>query len=119
MPVFSYCIKTFIRPHLDYVDIIYDQICNDSFHQEMESIQCNVAPGITDAIRGISRENLYQEPCFEPLRNRRWYKKLCYFFKIFNGQSLGYLSECFLALAKHIIQELIITFPSSVVNKFY
>ena len=33
--------KTFIRPHLDYGDIIYDQTYNDSFHQKMESVQYN------------------------------------------------------------------------------
>ena len=29
--------KSFIRLHLDYGDIIYDQAYNDSFHQKMES----------------------------------------------------------------------------------
>ena len=31
--------KSFIRPHLDYGDIIYDQAYNTSFHQNIESIQ--------------------------------------------------------------------------------
>ena len=30
--------KCFIRPHLDYGDIIYDQAYNSSFHQKLESI---------------------------------------------------------------------------------
>ena len=30
--------KAFIRPHLDYGDIIYDQTYSESFHQKMESI---------------------------------------------------------------------------------
>ena len=29
----------FIKPHLDYGNIIYDQTYNDSFHQKMESTQ--------------------------------------------------------------------------------
>ena len=33
--------KAFIRPHLDYGDIFYDQTYNESFHQKMESIQHN------------------------------------------------------------------------------
>ena len=33
--------KCFIRPHLDYGDIIYDQAYNLSFHQKVESIQYN------------------------------------------------------------------------------
>ena len=30
--------QPFIRPHLDYKDIIYDQTYNDSLHQKVESI---------------------------------------------------------------------------------
>ena len=33
--------KSFIRPHLDYGDIIYAQAYNVSFHQKLESIQYN------------------------------------------------------------------------------
>ena len=35
--------KCFIRPHLDYDDIIYDQAYNLSFHQKLELIQYNAA----------------------------------------------------------------------------
>ena len=31
--------KAFIRPHLDYGDIIYDQAYKESFHQKLKSIQ--------------------------------------------------------------------------------
>ena len=31
--------ESFIRPHLDYGDIIYDQAYNSSFHQNFESVQ--------------------------------------------------------------------------------
>ena len=30
--------KAFIRPHLDYSDVIYEQHYNNSFHQKLESI---------------------------------------------------------------------------------
>ena len=33
--------KVFVRPHLDYGDIIYDQAHNASFHQRLESLQYN------------------------------------------------------------------------------
>ena len=33
--------KSFIRPHLDYGDIIYDQTYIASFQQKVESIQYN------------------------------------------------------------------------------
>ena len=46
--------KSFIRPHLDYGDIIYDQAYNTSFHQKLELLQYNVCLAITgaDALQG-------------------------------------------------------------------
>ena len=66
--------KSFIRPHLDYGDIIFDQVFNKSFHDTLESIQHNssdVSLAITGAIRGTSREKLYQELGLESLQQRR------------------------------------------------
>ena len=85
--------KCFIRPHLDYGDIIYDQAYNLSFHQKLESIQYNAALALTGAIRGSSREKLYQELGLESLQLRRWYRKLCCFYKIYNKQAPGYLTK--------------------------
>ena len=64
---------SFIRPHLDYGDTIYDQTYNDSFHQKLESI------AITGAIRGTSSEKLYKKLGLESLQLRRLYRKLCTF----------------------------------------
>ena len=33
--------KAFVRPHLDYRDILYDQVFNNSLHGKMESIENN------------------------------------------------------------------------------
>ena len=77
--------KSFIRPHLDYGDIIYDRAYNTSFHQNIESIQYNAALAITGAVRGASREKLYLELGFESLQQRRWYRKLYCLFKIINN----------------------------------
>ena len=62
--------KAFIRPHLDYEYIIYDQTYNESFHQKMELIQYNAALAIAGAMRGTSREKLYQELGLESLHSR-------------------------------------------------
>ena len=83
--------KSFIRPHLDYGDMIYDQSFNMSFQRKMESIQYNAALVITGAIRGSSREKLYQELGLETLQQRRWYRKLCCFYKILKSHSPKYL----------------------------
>ena len=47
--------KSFVRAHLDYGDILYDQMFINSFHERLESIQYNAALEITGAIRGNSR----------------------------------------------------------------
>ena len=44
--------KSFIRPHLDFGNIMYDQAYNASFHQKLEPIQYNSTLAITGAIRG-------------------------------------------------------------------
>ena len=42
--------KAFIRPHLNYEDVIFHQAFNNSFHQSLESIQYNTTLAITGAI---------------------------------------------------------------------
>ena len=74
--------KSFVRPHLDYGDIIYDKAFIGHFQKKLESIQYNAALAITGAIRGTSREKIYSELGLESLQDRRWYKKLCVFYKI-------------------------------------
>ena len=53
--------KSFIPPHLNYGNIVYDQAFNESFHKDLECIQYNAAITITEAIRGTSSEKLLQE----------------------------------------------------------
>ena len=57
-------------PHLDYGDIIYDKAYNSSFDQNLEKIQYNSVLAITGAIRGTSKENLYQELGLESLSKK-------------------------------------------------
>ena len=44
--------RSFIRPHFDYRDVIYDQSYNDSFHANLESYQYKAALAMTGAIKG-------------------------------------------------------------------
>ena len=64
--------KSFIRLHLDYRDIIYDQAYKNSFHQKLEAIQNNSPLAITGAITGTSNEKHYHELGLGSLQNRRW-----------------------------------------------
>ena len=85
--------KSFVRPHLDYGDVTYDQPNNDAFCSRIESVQYNAALAITGAIKGSSRERLYHELGLESLRDRRWYRRLTYFFNIVSFNAPTYLSS--------------------------
>ena len=85
--------KSFVRPHLDYGDVIYDQHYNNSFHQKLESIQYNAALAITGALSGSFRKKNYQELHLESLHQWRCFRKTCYFFKITKNQSPKYLFD--------------------------
>ena len=80
----------FIRPYLDYGDIIYEQAFNSSFH-EKQSIEYNVSLAITGAIRSTSRKKFYNKLGLGSLQAKRWYGKLCYFYKFYVFRQLGYL----------------------------
>ena len=67
--------------------MIYDQIYNASFHRKLESIQYSACLAITDTVRGTSYEKLNQELDLETLQSRRWFRKLCLFYKIVDNQS--------------------------------
>ena len=74
--------KSFIRPHLDYGDIVFDQPTNDSFCKKLESVPYNAALTITGPIKGTSQIKLYKELGLESLKLRRKLKCLCIFYKI-------------------------------------
>ena len=51
--------KSFIRPHLDYGDVVYGQPSKYALSDKLETVQHNAAFAITGAINGISCEKLY------------------------------------------------------------
>ena len=61
--------KSFVRPNLDYADIIYDKPFNESFKRKIEMIQYKAALVIAGA---TFRDRLYQELGLESLADRRW-----------------------------------------------
>ena len=74
--------KLFVIPHLDYGDVIYEQLNNKTYTQRIERIQYNAALAVTGAIKGTSQSKLYTELAFESLKFRRCFRKLCTFFKL-------------------------------------
>ena len=85
--------KSFVRPHIDYGDIIYDQPNNEHFCNMIERVQYNAALAITGAIKGTSQQKIYSELGLEYLCFRRWFRQLCAFYKIKITQLQSYLYE--------------------------
>ena len=79
--------------HLDHGDIIYDNSSKATLSQMIESVQYNAALAITGVIRGSSRETLYHELGFDSLHDRRWCRKLCFYYKIRHNKCPLYLAE--------------------------
>ena len=60
-----------MKRHLNYDDIIYHQLNNESFTQKNEIIQPNAVLAIASAMRGISQSKLYGKLGFVSLKFRK------------------------------------------------
>ena len=83
--------KSFIRPHLDYGDILYDKPEDQNFQNKLEKVQYKACLAITGAIQGTLRQKIYDELGLHTLIERRWRLKLTFFYKIVNGLLPEYL----------------------------
>ena len=91
--------KIFVRPHLDYCDIIYhlpsltnlsDYSINLNFMMQcLESTQYQAEL----AVLGASKISMYEELGWESLSDRRSFRRLCQFYKIQNELTPLYLKE--------------------------
>ena len=64
--------KSFIRPHLDYGNILYDKPNNEKFQNKIERIQYRACLAITGAVQGTSRGKVYDELGLHSLAKRCW-----------------------------------------------
>ena len=55
--------KSFVRPHIDYGDVISDQPKNESICQKLEAYQYNAVLVIVGASKGTSKTKIYKELC--------------------------------------------------------
>ena len=77
--------KSFVRPNVDYTDIIYDKPFKESCKTKIEMVQYRVALVVTGTIKDTSRDRIYQEIGLEFLADRRWSNKIFFFHGIMNG----------------------------------
>ena len=84
--------KLYVRPHLDYGDVIYHNQRADLMDL-IERVQYKAALIVSGCWQGTSREKLYEELGWESLSDRRWCRRLAMFYKIVNESAPVYLSE--------------------------
>ena len=86
--------KLYVRPHLDYGDIIYHKYDPEfklDFTKKLESTQYSAALAVSGAWRGTNTDKLYQELGWQILYYRRWHRRLCHFYNLQNHQRPLYL----------------------------
>ena len=79
--------KLYVRPHLDYGDLIYhvpqqESVSESYMMGKFESVQYSAALAVTRVWRGTAREKLYSELGWVSLGSRKWSRRLILFYKI-------------------------------------
>lgn len=83
---------TFIRPVLEYSDIIWDN-CTQYEKNELDKIQLEAARIVTGSTKLVSSARLNSEVGWENLSSRRRKHKLTLFYKMLNGITPDYLTQ--------------------------
>jgi hypothetical protein len=81
----------FIRPLLEYGDIVWDT--PGELSDKLEVVQLNAARIVTGATARSRSERLYKETSWEPLSNRRESHRVTLMYKIVNGKAPIYLTN--------------------------
>ena len=83
---------TFIRPILEYADVVW---CNITKYEEdeLKKIQLDAARIVTGTTKLVSIENLYKETGWETLSSRRRQHKLTLYYKMTKYLTPAYLSS--------------------------
>ena len=95
--------KAFVRPHLDYCDIIYHipsylhhpsvGVSLNHLMEQIDKIQYQAALAVTGAWQGSNRSQIYAEVGWESLSDRRMARRILQIYKIINVMTPSYLKE--------------------------
>ena len=99
----------YIRPHLDFCDVIYhisniSDVSIPSFRLNnlMNAVQYQAALAITATWKGTNLDKVYEPLWWESLTDRRWFRRLTYFYKIYNNYTPEYLQSPIPPLRTHL-----------------
>ena len=84
---------SFIRPVLEYADVVWDNCTQYEINALEKKIQIEAAQVAMGTTKLVSLEMLYQETAWEPLEKRRYKHKLCLFYQMDTGFSPNYFSS--------------------------
>ena len=102
---------------MDYADVIYNKLLNHSFKEKLQKFQYSAALIIMGAIKDTSWER-----GLESHSDRRWYRKLVFFYIIVKGVAPSYLQSYLLPddertyNTRSILRNTIKIFPTQEVN---
>ena len=82
----------YVRPHLDYCDIIYHNQKYDLM-RILESIQYKAALVVSGCWKGSNKQKLLDLLGWDSLAERRERRRLTHFFKVLNGEAPEYLLQ--------------------------
>jgi hypothetical protein len=88
----------YVRPHLDYGDVIYHNQHTNSM-ELLEKVQYKAGLIITNCWQGTSRIKLYKELGWESLSQRRAGRRLALYHKILSNRTPAYLKNHIAAYA--------------------
>ena len=78
--VLDMCYKLYVRPHLDYGDVIYHNQ-RVGLMKLVEQVQYKAGLIVSGCWQGTNRYKLYEELWWEALSDRRWFRRLTLFLK--------------------------------------
>ena len=103
--------KAFIRPHLDYGDVLYDQAFNNSFTEKLESFQYNACLALTGAIRVRQKKKPIKNWDLSPFEIDAGVESFAFFIRSWKMKILNIYSAWFLPDARYTQREIYITSP--------
>ena len=86
---------SFIRPILEYGDVIWDNF-SQGLKDQLDKVQNEAARIVTGCTKLVAIRDLYQESGWETLSGRRRKHKLILFYKMFDGVCPNYVLFLFL-----------------------
>ena len=93
--------KSFILPHFDYADIIWDK-CTETQSNLLENMHLEAIRTIIGAVKGTNHQKMYEESGFCSLKERRRRHKLTQYHKIVNGLCPEYLQSLLPSLVSEL-----------------